>query len=93
MRDQIVALKDKPDGMIAVFIPVPVRKILCRLSIDDQIPTGVMVQSADNIEQRRLAASALSQDRDKLVFPKGQRDAPESMYDLIAAVIILDDLL
>ena len=70
MRDQIVALEDETDGMVAVIIPVFIFEIFGGSAIDDQITAGILIQPADDVEQGRLAASALSQDGDKFTFAK-----------------------
>ena len=38
VRDQVIGLKNEADGVVAVGIPVAVRKILCGLAVDHQIP-------------------------------------------------------
>ena len=70
MRDQVIALKDKADRMIAVIVPVLVLEILRGSSIDEQISAGILIQPADDVEHGRLAASALSQDGNKFTFAK-----------------------
>ena len=70
MRDQIVALEDETDGKVAVIIPVFIFEIFGGSAIDDQITAGILIQPADDVEQGRLAASALSQDGDKFTFAK-----------------------
>ena len=60
MRDQIIALKDKTDRMIAIRIPITVLEMLGRSMIDQQIAAGVMIQAADDIQQRRFPTAARS---------------------------------
>ena len=75
MGDQVVALEYKPDGMVAVGVPVPVFVILGGAAVDQQIAAGVLIQSADDVQQSGLAAAGGPQDGDKLALPEFQTDA------------------
>ena len=57
VRNQVIALEHKADGMIPVGIPVTVLKIPCGTSVDHQIAAGIPVQTADNIQHCGLAAA------------------------------------
>ena len=55
VRDQIITLKHKADGMVPVGIPVPVPVFLCRCAVNDQISFVIAVQSANDIEECGLS--------------------------------------
>ena len=56
VRNQVVALKDKADS-VAVGVPIAVGIILCTDSVDKQLAVRIMIQSADDVEERRFPAS------------------------------------
>ena len=57
VRNEVIALEDKADGVVAVAVPVGVGKVLRRLAVDDEIAARIVVKAADDVEQRRLAAA------------------------------------
>ena len=87
VRDEVVALKDKADGVVAVRVPVAVVVLLCGAAVDNEVAGGVAVQAADDVQQRGLAAAGLAQDRNELVFTKGNVDALEC-FDLRRAGLV-----
>ena len=62
MRNQVVTLEYKADGVIAVSIPIPVLKILCGAAVDDQVAFGVLIQTADDIEHRGFPTAGRAED-------------------------------
>ena len=93
VRNQVIALENKTHGMVPVGIPVPLRKLLCGLSADDQIPGSIPVQAADDIQQRGLAAAGRPQDRGKFTLAKDQINTPERFNLRVSGGIVLDDIL
>ena len=93
VRDQIIALEDEADGVVAVAVPVGVGKVLRRFAIDDKVAARVLIQPADNVQKRRLAAARMAEDGDKLALAEVEAHAPQRMDGSIARLIILDDLL
>ena len=93
VRNQIIALENKTDGMVPVGIPVPLRKLLRGLSADDQVPGGITVQAADNIQQRGFSAAGRAQDRGKLTLAENQVNAPERFNLRVPGGVILDYIL
>ena len=91
MWDQIVALKNKADGMVAVGIPIAVAILLGGTAVNDQVAAGVLVKSADDVEKRGFSASGRAENRDKLVFPKLNVNAAERVYRGVANGILLCD--
>ena len=55
--DEVVALEYEADGVIAVGVPCRIIVFFCRNVVDDQITAGVLIQSADDVEQGSLSAS------------------------------------
>ena len=78
--DQIIALKNKADGMIAIGIPVGVLVLLGRASIDDQITVAVVIQTAENVEQRRFSAAGRTQHGYKLIISERQRNVTQRRH-------------
>ena len=70
--DEVVALKDESDGMVAVGVPVAVGIALCAHAVDDQVAVVIAIQSADDIQQGRFTGAALSEDRDKFIVTQAQ---------------------
>ena len=68
MRNEVIALEDKADGVVAVAVPVGVGKVLRRLAVDDEIAARIVVKTADDVEHRRLAAARMAEDGDKLAL-------------------------
>ena len=58
VRDQVVALKYKANGVVSIRVPVAVLVFFCGDSVDDKIPGVVAVQTADDIQQRGLSGTA-----------------------------------
>jgi len=68
MRNQIVALKHKADGVVSVSVPAIVVKVGGVSAFDRHITAVVPVKAADNVQAGRLAAAAHSKDGDKFLF-------------------------
>ena len=68
VRNEVIALEDKADGVVAVAVPVRIRKVLRRFAIDDKVAARVLIQPADNVQKRRLAAARMAEDGDKLAL-------------------------
>ena len=92
VRDEVVALKDKADGVVAVCVPVAVVVLLRGAAVDDKVAGGVAVQTADDVQQRGLAAAGLAQDRNELALAKGDVDALERLDLRRAGLVDLGDV-
>ena len=91
VRDQVIALEHKAHGVVPVGVPFPFRELLRGLPPDDQVPGGIPVQAADDVQQRGLAAAGGPQDRGELAPAEGQVDPPERRHGHAAGNIILCD--
>ena len=72
MGNQIIALKNKANRVVAVRIPIAASISGGRHTVDHQLPAVTMIQSAYNIEQSCFPGTAGSQDRNEFIFPKRQ---------------------
>ena len=93
MHDQVVALKDKADCVVPIRVPVPVPVFFCRYAVDNEIAAVIAVESADDIEQRRLAGAAGPEDRDKFVVPQIETHAAECLLDVAAGLVLFSYIL
>ena len=75
MRDEIVALEDEADAVVAVSVPVAVFEIFGGDAVDDEVAGGVFVEATDDIEQSGLAGAGGAEDAGKFAIAKSQRDA------------------
>ena len=71
--DQVVALKHKAYGVIAVSIPVLAFEVLGGTATNDQITGGVLVQTTDDVQQGGFAATGVAQNRHE--FRRTEADA------------------
>ena len=85
MGYQIVILKYKADGVIAIGIPVAVLKFLGGFVVDAQIAAVVSVQTTDDIEHSGLSAAGRAEYRDKLILTEFDIDAVKSCHLCAAA--------
>lgn len=92
MHDQVVALEDKTDAVVAVRVPVLVGIFFGTLSIDNQIARGVLVQTADDIQECSLAAARRAEDGYKFIVPECHRQIVDRFDDLIAGIILFNDV-
>ena len=90
--DQVIGLKDKADGVVAVGVPVGVRELSGGAPVDDQVSRAEAVQAADDVQQCRLAAAGVAQDRDKLALTKFEVDSLERVNFGIGDHIVFFDV-
>ena len=93
VRDQVIALEYEADRMVPVRIPVPVLIFLCRDPVDDQVPAVIAVQSSDDIQKRRLARAARTQDGDEFIIPEIQAYPVQRFLDQAACAVLFADIL
>ena len=70
MRNEIVALENESNPVVAVIVPIAVFKILGRYSVDEKIARGIVVKAADDVEKSRLAASGRAEYGNEFVAPE-----------------------
>ena len=90
--DQVIGLKDKADGVVAIGVPVGVRELSGGASVDDQVSRAEAVQAADDVQQRGLAAAGVAQDRDKLALAEFKIDSLERVNFGIGDHIVFFDV-
>ena len=93
MRNQVIALEDETDAMVAVTVPVAVTELFGRTAIDNQVAAGILIQTADDIQQSCFAGTGGTEYRNKLCFPKGEADAVERLDLQISRNIVFTDLI
>ena len=92
VRDEIVALEDEADRVVAVAVPVAVGVTLGGDAVDDQVAVVVAVETPDDIQQGGLAGAALSEDGDKFAVPQVQRYALKRLLYQRAGFIYFSDV-
>ena len=71
--NEVVALEYKADGVVAVGVPVPAAEGPGGFAVDDQVAAGVLIQTADDVQQGGFPAAGGPQNGDKFVAAKIQR--------------------
>ena len=69
--DEIVGLEDEPDAVVAECVPVAVLVFLGRDAVDDEVARVVVVEPADDVEQRRLPRTRRPEDCHELAVAEG----------------------
>ena len=87
VRDQVVVLKHEPHGMVAVAVPIGVPELLGRPAGNGEVAGIIPVQSADDVQQRRLAAAGRAEDRNKFVPAKSNTDPAQRLHARVARLI------
>lgn len=54
MGNEVVGLEDESDAVVAECVPVAILVFLGRDAVDDEVARVVVVEPADDVEQRRL---------------------------------------
>ena len=72
--NQVVALKNKADAVVAVDVPVPILVILRGATVDNEVARGVMVKAADDVQQRRFSAARGAEDGNELRLTEREID-------------------
>ena len=75
--------------MIAVGVPVAVGVLFGRAAVDHKVAVGVLIQTADDVQQRRFAAARVTEHGNKLGFSELKVNALERMHRLVADSIVL----
>ena len=93
MRDEVVALEDEADAVVAVGIPIGIFVLAGGNAIDHDV-TGIgVVQTAQDIEQGSLAGTAGAQHRNEFAVAECKRHAIEGGLLEVRNLIRLADVL
>ena len=77
VRNEVVALEDKANAMVAVGVPVLVGVVLGRDAVDDNVARVGVVKAAKDVEHGCLTRARWAQNGSKLVVPKRNRHVVE----------------
>ncbi|MNH47513.1 hypothetical protein D3C79_1107880 [compost metagenome] len=66
--------------------------MLRRLAVDNQLSAVILIQSANDIQQRCFARPALAQNRDKLTFPEIQIHLIQCHLSEVSGLIAFGDV-
>ena len=77
MRNEVIALENKADAVVAVGIPIAIVKVLGRNTVDQQVARIEMIEPTDNVEHRSFARARGTQNGHELVIAKRQAYAVE----------------
>ena len=88
VRYQVVALENEAYAVVAVHVPIAVAELAGADAVYAHVARSVLVESADDVEHRGLAASAGTEYRHELVFAEIQRHALERVYYRVRYFVI-----
>ena len=89
MRNEVVGLKNKAYRVVAVSVTVAVGVFLGRAAVDHKVAVCVLIQTADDVQQRCFAAAGVTEHGNKLGFSELKVNALERMHSLVADSIVL----
>ena len=89
VRDEVVGLEYEAYRVVAVGVPVAVLILLRGAAVYHEVALGVLVEAADDVQQRRLAAAARPQYGDELVLPEAYRDAAQGVDGHVPRGVVL----
>ena len=92
MGNQIIALEHEADGVVAIGIPIAVAEFLGGAAGNQKIAAGILIQPADNVQQRGFPAAGRAQNRCELAGTKPQINPPQGLHPAVSRLIILDNL-
>ena len=77
VRDEVVALEDEADAVVAVGVPVSVSVLAGRDAVDHEVALVEVVEAAHDVEHGGLAGAGGAEHRHELAVTKGDRDVVE----------------
>ena len=92
MRDQVVALEHKADGVVAVGVPIAVGVLFGGNPVDDKVTAVVPIQPADDVQQGGLTGAGGAQDGDKFAVAQVQADIIQCGLYKVTGFVFLADL-
>ena len=69
---EVVALEDEAYTVISVHVPIPVGKGARASPVYNEVAVGVVVEAADDVEQRSLSAARGAENGDELALAKAE---------------------
>ena len=90
--NEVIALKDEPDSVIPIDVPVAVAELFGAPAVDKYVARGVLIESPDDVEQGGFAAPGRTEHGHELVLSKGKVDALERLNGGIRHPVILGNL-
>ena len=90
--DKVVGLENEAYRTVAVGVPIAGTEFLGGLIVDDEVAVGVLIQAADDVEQRGLAAAGRPQNGDEFALAEIEVDAFHGVHDGVRHAIVLDDV-
>ena len=85
-------MEDKADPVISVNVPIPIGEIFRGFPLDHEIALGVVIESADDIQEGRFTATRLPKNTDEFVLTETQAHAFERGDLCIGYFIVLFDI-
>lgn len=92
MRDQVVALEHKADGVVAVGVPIAVGVLFGGDPVDDKVTAVVPIQAADDVQQGGLTGAGGAQDGDEFAVAQVQADIIQCGLYKVTGFVFLADL-
>ena len=92
VRDEVIALEHKANGVVAVRVPVAVGIFFGGDAVDDQITAVVAVQTANDVQQGGLTGTAGAENGDEFVVPQVQADIIQCFLHQIAGFVFFLDV-
>ena len=92
VRDEVIALEHKANGVVAIRVPVAVGIFLGGDAVDDQITAVVAVQTANDVQQGGLTGTAGAENGDEFVVPQVQADIIQCFLHQIAGFVFFLDV-
>lgn len=85
-------MEDKAYPEVAVCVPIDILVDLGRHAVDQQVAGRIAVETADDVEERGLAAARLTQYRNEFRIAEFKVDALERADDAVAHGIVFGDV-
>ena len=93
VRDKVVGLENKADGVVSVYVPIPVLKGFGGASVYHKVTGGILVKTADYVQKSGLTAAGVAKNGYKLVLAKLQTYPLEGVHKRITGNIVFFDIL
>ena len=93
VRDEVIRLKNEPDAVVAVGVPVAVFVIFGGNALDYEVAARVVVEPADDVQKGRLSAARMTENGNELLAAETQTHALERLHRCIGDPILLGNVL